>query len=64
MKDFKKLKKIELIKLIEELEYKNNELADNLQNLNIKLKYALFDSEAGQREIKYLKQLLKKDKEK
>ena len=53
-----KMKKAELIKYIRKLE-------NDIQDLNIRLKYALFDSEAGQREIKYYKELLrKKDEEK
>lgn len=35
---------------------------DKIQDLNIKCKYHLFDAEASQRELKYLKKLLK-DKE-
>ncbi len=35
------------------------DLTDKIQDLNIRCKYAEFDSEAGQREIDYLKKLLK-----
>jgi len=46
-----KLKKTELIKYIEELENK-------IQDLNLRCAYAEFDSEASKREIEYLKKRL------
>ena len=55
MKKLKRLKKIELIEYI-------NQQEDKIQDMNIRLKYALFDSEACQRENEYLRKMLE-DKE-
>ncbi len=64
--------KAKLIRYIKDLEKEKTEmndaiidLNDKIQDLVIKCKYAEFDAEAGQREIDYLKKLLKdKDKNK
>ena len=56
MKELNKFKKIELIEYIEKLK-------NDIQDLNIKYKYAKFDSEASNREVEYLKKILK-DKDK
>ena len=49
--NLKSMKKAELMCYIQELE-------DKVQDLNLKYKYAEFDSEASKREIQYLKKLL------
>lgn len=58
--------KAKLIRYIKSLEKEKQEmnnaivdLNDKMQDLVIKCKYAEFDAEAGQREIDYLKKLLK-----
>lgn len=56
----------ELFRYIKDLEKEKKEiddtiidLNDKIQDLTIRCKYAEFDAEAGQREIDYLKKLLK-----
>ena len=56
--NLKKLKKAELIEQIEKLNRKIGFLEEELQETRIRMKYALFDSEATERENNALRKML------